>query len=284
MKSAEFDYVRVDTVEAACRALADANGDGKVIAGGQTLVPLMAMRLTRPSLLVDINRIDALKGVSDGDVVTIAACTRHEDVRRDVAVRQHLPLLAKAIGFVGHQQIRNRGTIGGSLANADPAAEIALATLMLDAEVEAQSPTGTRTIALVDFLQGAMETALADDEVLTTIRCPKRAGGTGFQEIAQRHGDFALTIAAAHVELNDDGTCARIALGLGGVEDRAIRLPEIEQRLTGGAVDDLGNRLKDVTDMVDPMTDQHASAAYRRRIAGPLLARAIEEAVAEAHA
>ncbi|MEQ9642462.1 MAG: xanthine dehydrogenase family protein subunit M [Alphaproteobacteria bacterium] len=284
MKAAAFDYIRADSVDAACRALADANGDGKVIAGGQTLVPLMAMRLTRPSLLVDINRIDALRGVSDGDVVTIGTCTRHEDARRDPLVRRHLPLLAKAIGFVGHQQIRNRGTVGGSLANADPAAEIALATLLLDAEVEARSPTGSRAIALNDFLQGAMETALADDEVLTAIRCPKRAGGTGFQEIAQRHGDFALTIAAAQVELNGDGTCARIALGLGGVEDRAIRLPEIEQRLTGAALDNLDEKLKDVADMVDPMTDQHASATYRRRIAGPLLKRAIEEAVAEARA
>lgn len=284
MKAAAFDYLRADSVDAACRALADAGGDGKVIAGGQTLVPLMAMRLTRPSLLVDINRIATLQGISDGAAVTIAACTRHEDARHDSLVRRHASLLAKAIGFVGHQQIRNRGTVGGSLANADPAAEIALAALLLDAEIEAQSVTGTRTIAVPDFLRGAMETALDDDEVLTAIRLPKRAGGTGFQEITQRHGDFALAIAAAQVELDGDGACARIAVGLGGVEDRAIRLPEVEQRLAGTALDDLDAALRDVADMLRPITDQHASAAYRRRIAGPLLKRAIEEAVLEVKA
>jgi carbon-monoxide dehydrogenase medium subunit len=279
VKAADFDYVRATDAADACRHLAAADGDGKVIAGGQTLVPLMAMRLTRPALLVDINRVPELQGVrADGDAVVIGACTRQEVARRDPLVAERLPLLAKAIGFVGHQQIRNRGTVGGSLANADPSAEIALAALLLDATMTARSATGSRDIAAADFFRGAMETAIEPDELLTAIRVPARPGGVGFQEMSQRHGDFGLALAAARVEMRD-GVCQSVALGLGGIEDRPIRLPEIEQRLTGTALDDLDAALADVAGMVDPMSDQHASADYRRRLAGPMLKRAILEAV-----
>ena len=280
MKAAEFDYIRAVDAADACRHLAGADGDGKVIAGGQTLVPLMAMRLVRPTLLVDINHVGELQGVrDDGDGVVIAACTRQEHARRDPAVRERLPLLAKAIGFVGHQQIRNRGTVGGSLANADPAAEIALAALMLDATMIVRSATGSRDIAAADFFQGTMETAIQPDELLVSMRFPAAPGGVGFQEMSQRHGDFGLAVAAARVEMAGE-VCQSIALGLGGIEDRPIRLPEVEKRLAGAALDDLDTALADVADMIDPMTDQHASADYRRRLAGPMLKRAILESMA----
>jgi CO/xanthine dehydrogenase FAD-binding subunit len=289
MKAAEFDYVLVASVEEACRALAGAGGDGKILAGGQTLVPMLAMRLLRPALLVDINRVAALQGIAarNGEIV-IGACTRQADALADEIVRHRLPLLAKALGFVGHVQTRNRGTVGGSIANADPAAEIALAALALDGEVVAQSVAGTRTIPIAGFFQGAMTTALWPDECLTELRFPVAADaalrGSGFHEISSRHSDFALAAAAVQLELDGEGACRQVAIAVGGVGGAPVRIDAAAERLRGTALapDDLAAAAAIVRAAIEPASDLHASADYRRRVAGALVERALIDAKSEA--
>jgi CO/xanthine dehydrogenase FAD-binding subunit len=289
MKAAEFDYARAGTVEEVCRLLDGAKGDGKIIAGGQTLVPLMAMRLTRPSLVIDINRVAALHGIaSDDSGVVIKAATRQADALADATVQHRLPLLAKALRLVGHPQTRNRGTIGGSLANADPAAEICLVARTLDAEIAARSTAGARKIAMADFCVGAMTTTLAGEECLTEIRFPVWQGGgrsgAGFAEMSVRQSDFALVAAACQLKLDKDGVCRRIALGIGGAEATPLRAVAAEARLTGTNLEasQVEQAMTELQASLSPLADVHASAAYRRRVAGTLAGRAIAEARAEA--
>ena len=291
MKAAEFDYARPGSVDEVCRLLDGAAGDGKIIAGGQTLVPLMVMRLTRPSLVIDINRIAALQGIAaNDDGVTIKAATRQADVLADAGVHQRLPLLAKGLRLVGHPQTRNRGTIGGSLANADPAAEICLVARTLDAEITALSSKATRRIAMRDFCAGAMTTALEAEECLTEVRFPlwRDAGriGTGFIEMSVRQSDFALVAAACQLVLDKDGVCRRIALGIGGAEASPVRAAAAEKRLTGTRLEagDLDKAMDELQAALSPLSDVHASADYRRRVAGALAARVIAEARDEAKA
>jgi CO/xanthine dehydrogenase FAD-binding subunit len=289
MKAVDFDYECPASLEAVCRRLVDAEGEAKIIAGGQTLVPLLAMRLARPALLIDINRIAELQGIEDhGDHVAIRACTRQAAALGDPAVRGRVPLLAKALGFVGHGQTRNRGTIGGSLANADPAAEIGLAALALDAEIEARSLYGERKIHLSQFFTGPMETLLAPDECLTRIRFPVwRDGvrlGTGFQEVSIRQSDFALAAAAVQLALDAGGVCRRIALSIGGADATPVRIAAAEERLRGTRLTerDIAEAAAIARDALSPLSDLHASPVYRRRVAGALVARAVAEAKAEA--
>ena len=291
MKAAEFDYACPGTVEEVCRLLDGASGDGKVIAGGQTLVPLLVMRLARPSLVIDINRIAELHGIAaDDDGVTIKAATRQADVLADGTVQRRQPLLTKALRLVGHPQTRNRGTIGGSLANADPAAEICLVSRTLDAEIAARSTKATRKIAMRDFCAGAMTTTLAAEECLTEMRLPlwRDAGriGTGFAEMSVRQSDFALVAAACQLALDKDGVCRRIALGIGGAEASPVRAAAAEARLTGTRLEetDIAKAMDALEAALSPLSDVHASADYRRRVAGALAARAIAEARDEAGA
>lgn len=286
MKAAEFDYERPATIEAACALLAR-HGDAKIIAGGQTLVPLLAMRLAKPALLIDINRIAELAGISRGDgFVAIRACTRQADALADEPVRRDVPLLAKALRFVGHGQTRNRGTVGGSLANADPAAEIGLAALALDAEVRARSARGERTIALRQFFRGAMETALAADECLIEARFPVWGGrvGSGFEEVSVRASDFALLAAAAQVELDAGGAVKRAAVSVGGAASMPLRMTAAEGRLLGTRLDarDIEEAAALAAQSLQPAADPHASPRYRRRVASALVARALAEARDEA--
>ena len=290
MKAAAFDYLKASSLDEVCLVLAAA-GDGaehKIIAGGQTLVPLMAMRLARPSLLVDINDIEALRGVAaDGDALVIGAGTSQRVVERSQDAARALPLLVKALGFVGHQQTRNRGTIGGSLVHGDPAAEIPLVALALEARLQALSTAGTKSYAAADFFDGPMITALGADECLVQIRFPiwpRDRIGTGFQEVASRHGDFAIVAACAQVQLDDRGHCARIAAAVGGVAGTPVRLAGLEHALTGSALDGdaVAAALGGIQDAIEPDSDLHASADYRRRVAGVLVGRAIEQARAEA--
>jgi CO/xanthine dehydrogenase FAD-binding subunit len=288
MKAAEFDYVRVESVEAACRALAGAGGDGKILAGGQTLVPMLAMRLLRPALLVDINRVASLQMiVAGGNQVVIGACTRQADALADAIVRRELPLLAKALAFVGHVQTRNRGTLGGSVANADPSAEIALAALALDCEVIAQSVAGVRAIPIGRFFQGAMTTELAADECLVELHFPMAAGtrrGCGFHEVSSRHSDFALAAAAVQLALDGDSACRQVAIAVGGVGSAPLRIDAAAERLRGTdlAPDDIAAAVAIVRATVEPASDLHASADYRRRVAGALVERALIDARTEA--
>jgi len=290
MKPANFDYACPRTVDEACRLLAGANGDGKIIAGGQTLVPLLAMRLARPALLIDINRIEALRGIEAHDrVVTVKACTRQADALKSDAIRAQLPLLAKALQFVGHPQTRNRGTVGGSLANADPAAEIGVAALALDCEIVARRPGSERTIPIGAFFQGTMSTALAAEECLTAIRfrASRDAGriGTSFQEVSIRRSDFALVAAAVQLGLDAGGACRRIAISLGGIGEMPVRVAEEAATSLVGtrlAAADLAKAVAAIRDSLEPRADIHASADYRRRVAGALVERAIAEARDEA--
>jgi CO/xanthine dehydrogenase FAD-binding subunit len=284
MKAAPFDYIRADTVEEACRLLAEGDGEARIIAGGQTLVPLMAMRLARPELLVDINAIAALKGIAvEGETLVIGAGTRQADVLADAEVAARAPLLAEALSHVGHEQTRNRGTVGGSLANADPTAEIGLVARTLDAEIVARSSGGERRIPAAAFFESAMMTTLAPDELLVALRLPVWTAprtGHGFHELGIRHGDFAIAAAAAQLTLGADGGCIRIHVGVGGASPCPVRLTAVEDALTGSPLDDaaIARATEDISDMLDPESDIHAGAEQRRRTARAMARRAIADA------
>ena len=291
MKAAEFDYIRAASVDEVCQALEAADGDteAKIIAGGQTLVPLMAMRMARPSLLVDINDIEALQGIAaEGDTVVVRACTRQRHAELSSEVGERLPLLAKALKFVGHQQTRNRGTIGGSIVHGDPSAEIPLVALTLDASLRARSVASETEIAIDGFFESAMVTGLAANQCLTEIRFPVWNGGgrvgTGFHEVSSRQSDFAVVAAAAQVQLAADGTCGRAAVSVGGAAPTPIRLREVERALHSAVLDaeTISRAAARIEDAIDPDSDLHATADYRRRVARVLVERAISDAAAEA--
>jgi len=288
MKPADFDYSRAGSIAEAVALLAAAGGEGKIIAGGQSLVPLMAMRLARPALLVDIAGIAALKGVRlEPDAIAIGAATTQSDVLEDSRIRAHLPLLAKALAHVGHVQTRNRGTIGGSLAHGDPSAEIALAALALGAALVLRGPAGERRVAAQAFFLGPMMTALDAAECLVEIRFPALAeasSGTGFQEVSIRRGDFALANAACRIALAPDGRCADVALAVGGCGPVPLRLDAATRGLLGQPLTEpaIERTVSGVRDHVTPDGDAHVSADYRRRLAAVLAARAMREAWQEA--
>jgi CO/xanthine dehydrogenase FAD-binding subunit len=281
MKAAPFEYVRAHSLEEACAALDD---DAMIIAGGQTLVPLMAMRLARPSLLVDINDVAELKGISAANgAIEIKACTRQADAMTSDIVKNRVPLLAKALPFVGHAQTRNRGTVGGSVALGDPSAEIPLVATALDARIELRSTRGARVLEVRRFFQSAMETARTAEECLTIVFFPVWHGeriGVGFQEVAERQGDFAVVSACAQLEFDDGGTCRRAAVAVGGASPAPVRVEAAEIALVGGKVEDkaIAEAVTHVADAIDPSSDGHATADYRRRVAPKLVARAIAEA------
>ncbi len=290
MKAAEFEYLRATSTSEVCQALADGGEDSRIIAGGQTLVPLMAMRMVRPKLLIDINHVAELQGISqDAGAVVIGACTRQADAEASDLVQRKLPLLAKALRFVGHPQTRNRGTIGGSIANADPAAEIPLVALVLDAELTAMSNDGESRYQATGFFSFVMETALGPDQCLTGVRFPVWGGanvGTGFEEVSIRDSDFALLAAAAQIETDGDGNCKRCAIAIGGGGPKPLRMEACEEALRGARLDDdhIAQAAAMAADALDPGSDVHASAEYRLRIAPELVARAVKQAVNEAKA
>jgi CO/xanthine dehydrogenase FAD-binding subunit len=286
MKAAEFDYVRATSIDEVCDLL-DAGGEHKIIAGGQTLVPLMAMRLARPTLLIDIAEIAELRFIRvDDDALCIGAATRQVDAERSALVRERLPLLAKALRWVGHPQTRNRGTIGGSIAAADPSAEIPLVAVTLEAQAVASSKDGESVLALADFFRGPMMTALQPDQCLTEIRFPLWPGrvGSGFHEVSARASDFALVAAAAQLTLDPSGVCTRLSTALGGVGAAPMRVIAPAAALVGSRLDPAA--VEQAVALIDgeiaPEDDQHVGAAYRRRVARVLLARAILEAHEEA--
>jgi CO/xanthine dehydrogenase FAD-binding subunit len=284
VKAAEFDYVRVRSVREACERLGAAVGEAKIIAGGQTLVPLMAVRLARPALLVDINDVAELQGIAvEGGSLALRAGTRQRAAELAPEVRERLPLLAKALRFVGHIQTRNRGTVGGSLVHGDPSAEVPLVAVALDAILIAESARGRAEFSAVDFFRSAMVTALAPDQCLIEARFPlwpEPRVGTGFHEVASREGDFAIVAAAAQVALAPDGTCARIAAAVGGAAPTPVRLGPVETALRGGRLADAEVRAatEGIDAMLEPTSDVHATADYRRRAARALVERAILDA------
>jgi carbon-monoxide dehydrogenase medium subunit/2-furoyl-CoA dehydrogenase FAD binding subunit len=285
MKAAPFEYVRADSIDHALALLEQHGGEAKLIAGGQSLVPMMAMRLARPSVLVDINRLSELKQVEpNADAVTMGAATRQRDVEHDFALHERLPLVRDALHWVGHIQTRNRGTVGGSLVHADPSAELPLAAAVLGATMTLRSGAdGERRVAASDFFLGPMFTAVADTECLVAIDWPVWSGGRvvcAFDETAQRHGDFAMASAACQLQLDEDGVCRRAAFGLGGVDGTPLAFPALANELVGLCIDErlCADVAHAAAKLTAPGADLHADATYRRHLAALLLKRALMRA------
>ena len=281
MKPAPFDYVRPDSLAEVCELLTG-DDDARLIAGGQTLVPMLAMRLARPAKLIDILRLPELAGIhEEKGAVVVGAATRQAQAERDPVIRGSVPMLARVLPWVGHPPTRNRGTVGGSIANADPSAEIPLVALTLGAEIMLATTAGPTAVSADDFFIGPMVTSLGRGECVSAIRFPVWSHpriGVGFFEISARRSDFAFVAAAAQVALDEQGHCAEVTLGLGGVGDRPLRLDVsslIGTRLDAGSAADAVNA---ACADIDVMSDLHASAAYRRRVAATLGIRAIEQA------
>jgi CO/xanthine dehydrogenase FAD-binding subunit len=284
LKAAPFEYARAASVAEACDLLARHGDDAKLIAGGQSLVPMMAMRLVRPAFLVDINEIAALKFVkAENGVVRIGACTRQCTVERDETLAAKMPLLRQALAWVGHVQTRNRGTVGGSVAHADPSAELPLVARMLGAKTVLRSSKGSRTLEAEQFFTGPMSTSVRPDECLEEIHWPvwsEKRCGSAFTEIAIRHGDFAMVAAAAQVSVDGTGRCTRAAFGLGGAAGTPLAFPKIAARLVGTKLDDkaIDDAASDASKETDPGADLHATKEYRRHLARVLAGRALREA------
>jgi aerobic carbon-monoxide dehydrogenase medium subunit len=278
VKPAPFEYVAPRTLQEAIAALASGGTDAKVLAGGQSLIPLLNFRLARPTLLVDLNRVTELIHVSSRDRgVAIGAMTRQASIERDATLASRQPLLAEAIRWVGHPAIRTRGTFGGSLAHADPAAELPAVALCLDAQLTVAGPRGRRTLAANDFFLGYLTTALRPDEILVETWLPPLARGTGqaWIEFARRHGDFALVGVAVSLSVVDDVVSdARIVLtGVGGLP---VRAREAETLLVGGNVPERAGAAADAArTAIEPEADIHASKEYRAHLAGVLTERGI---------
>ena len=286
MKPARFDHLLPTSLEDALAMLAEHAPDGRVLAGGQSLVPMMNFRLARPTVLVDLNKIPDLANIRDaGDHLAIGAMTRERAIENSDLVRAASPLLHDATLHIGHLPIRSRGTIGGSISNADPAAEYPATALALDATLVAQSVRGERPIAASDFFDGVMTTTLEVDEILTEIRVPKAPPGSGaaLVEIARRHGDFALAGVAAQITLEDDRV-TDIRLATCGVGPGPIRLTGAENILRDGGLTDtaLAAAGRAAADAADPDGDVHATASYRRKMAGVMTRRAVEKAARRA--
>lgn len=286
MKPAAFDYLRAESVEDALRALAAGGGNARVIAGGQSFGPMLNMRLAAPQTLVDLNDLSELAYVREtADALEIGALTRHHQLAESDLVQRHCPLLARAARTIGHYAIRQRGTLGGSLAHADPAAQLPLAAVTLGAQIELLSARGRRSLPAHEFFLSAMTTALAPDEIVQRVRWSKAAAheGSSFQLFNRRHGDFAIVAVAASLAL--DGTrVARLQLGVGGAEAVPRSLAEPLRAFTGRPadaawVDDVALAVQAV---VNPADDGRIEAQYRRELAGTLARQALTRALARA--
>lgn len=283
MKPAPFNYVSPSTVEAAIEALAASNGDGKVLAGGQSLLPLMNFRMARPTVLVDLNGIQGLSYIEDrGDRIAIGAMTRHRELEHSPLIAAKLPVMSEAMRHVAHLAIRNRGTIGGSLSHADPAAELPMLATFYDAMISVQGPAGRRTISPRDFFVDALTNCLEPEEIVVEVEFPiLQQSGWAFEEEARRFGDFALASIAVSIRRGPTGLkAARVAVM--GVADTPRRLDEVEAELIRMDLDDgTPDRFSEiVVSLVSPNDDLHASGEYRKHLLGQLAKRALRTALA----
>jgi len=284
VKPAPFDYFAPGTLDEALALLAEHGDEAKPLAGGQSLIPAMNFRLARPRVLVDLNRVGALSYIrAEKSGLEIGAMTRQRAVERSDVVARAAPLLTEAMPAIAHPQIRNRGTVGGSIAHADPSAELPAVALALDARFRARSATGERTIVAADFFKGMLETALEPGELLVEIALPplRPRTGTAFLEVARRHGDYALVGVAAVVTLDATGRCQAARIALLSVGDGPVLAVEAGKTLVGQKrSDELLRAAADAAAKrdVDPPSDIHASAAYRRRLVDVLTRRALARA------
>jgi carbon-monoxide dehydrogenase medium subunit len=285
VKPAPFEYHRVHDLEEAVARLAELGDEAKVLAGGQSLVPMMNFRIVRPAALVDITRVPGLDRIQrDGDTLTIGALTRHAAIERltGEAARGY-GILPRAAHWVGHFPIRARGTFGGSIAHADPAAEWCMLALAFDAEIGCTGPDGPRAVPAAEFFLGFMTTGLEPGELVTEVRLPRPWPRAAIQEFARRHGDFAVVAAVAAVDV-EAGRCREARIVLGGVDELPVRAREAEQLLAGAELGDgaLAEAAATAAAEIDPVGDLHGSAEYRRRLADVLVRKALEEAIADA--
>jgi carbon-monoxide dehydrogenase medium subunit len=283
MKMPPFDYACPATISEAVNLLAS-HDDAKVLAGGQSLVPMLAFRLASPSLLVDLRKLTELRQIKITDKgVTLGALVRWRDIEDDTRLDTAHPLLKAAIEHVAHYQIRNRGTVGGSVAHADPAAEMPGIVRTCDAEIAVVGKAGARVIQAADFFQGPLITALEPDEIITEIRLPAWPAGRrwGFQEFSRRRGDFALAAAAVFYDQDKGGKASNAHVGVIGVADRPLRLPTVEAVLNGAAIDEATIAKADAATAaaLNPDDDIHASGAYRKALAGTMVERALLAAI-----
>jgi aerobic carbon-monoxide dehydrogenase medium subunit len=288
MKPPPFEYYRAATVQEAIALLSQYGPDAKVLAGGQSLLPMMKFRLARPSVLIDLRWVQDLAYVRQTDgVIAFGAMARLARLESD-QVRALCPILAEAADHIGHPPIRHQGTVCGSLAHADPAAELPVLALALDAEFVAGGPNGTRVIPARDFFVTMLTTSLGPSEILTEARFPilQPASGWGFSELSRRPGDFALAIAAATLQVGADGTIATARIALGAVADRAIRCLEAEAALAGerGGKTVFEAAAALASEPLEPSSDVHASSGYRRHLAKVLVERALTQAWQRLHA
>ena len=284
MKLPPFDYACPATIPEAVQLLAS-HDDAKAIAGGQSLMPMLAFRLAHPTLLVDLRRLGELRGIRISDRgVVLGAMVRWRDILADARLATAHPLLKAAVAHVAHYQIRNRGTVGGSIAHADPAAEMPGIVMTCDAEIAVVGKSGARVIQAADFFQGPLMTALTSDEIITEIRLPAWPARRrwGFQEFARRRGDFAMAGAAVFYDPDESGRARNAHAGAIGVADRPLRLGGVEDALNGQVVDEatIAKAEAAASAMVDPPDDIHASGAYRRALVGTMVERALRNAVA----
>ena len=284
MKPAPFEYFRPHSLEEALALLAEHGGDAKPLAGGQSLIPAMNFRLATPAVLVDLNGVAELSYIKNaaGDVC-IGGMTRQRTVERSALVSRRVPLIAETMPHIAHPAIRNRGTVGGSLAHADPAAELPAVMLALNARLMVSSQSGTREVEADEFFVALFTTAVQSGELLTEIRIPPTPprSGFAFQEISRRHGDFALVGVAAVVQLDEQGTCAGARISLLSVGDRPMLAAEAGKALTGRPPSaESINAAADAasTKDIDPSSDIHASARYRRHLANVLTRRVLTRA------
>ena len=284
MKPAKFDYFAPTTLDETLELLAQHGPEAKVLAGGQSLMPMMNLRLVRPGVVVDINRVPGLSGIAASDgTVAVGALARQRDLGQSDVIRDAFPMMIAAISHIGHFQIRNRGTIGGSLAHADPAAELPALCTALDAEFVVADSGGTQSIPAAEFAIGPLITSLAPEQMLTEVRLPVLQGDGwrwGFREVSRREGDFALVGAVAMLRNDSDGVCREARITMFAVGDAPARMPAAEAALVGRVVDDGVRREAAalVSDAVTPGSDIHASAEYRKEVSAVMARRALEDA------
>jgi aerobic carbon-monoxide dehydrogenase medium subunit len=287
VKPPPFDYRAPDSIDEVLAALTEHGSDAKLLAGGQSLIPLLNFRLVRPGLLVDLRRLPSMADVNvDEDAVEIGAMVRQRTIEHDPVLAHEVPLLVEATRYIGHLPIRTRGTIGGSLAHADPVAEYPLTAVALDAELVVRGPAGERRLPARDFFLAYLTTALDVEDVLVSIRLPRRRPGVGsaFVEFARRPGDFAILAVAAVLDLDADDRVSSAAVAIAGGGPVPFRASAAEQVLVGNRLDatTVRSAAAAAAEAGSPESDLQATADYRRRLSSVLVARAVEQAAGRA--
>lgn len=287
MIPAPFDYMTPTSLDEALRALASHGDDAKLLAGGHSLLPLMKLRLAHPKLLIDLSKIPGLSGITqEGDKITVGALTTHYQVESSELLKEKCPLLPQTARAIGDVQVRNRGTIGGSLAHADPAADMPAAIIALGGELRMRGAEGERWLQAEEFFLGLMTTALSPTEILSEIRVPVLSGryGTAYLKVPQKASGFAIVGVAVWLKVDQNGACQDIGVGVTGLDAKPFRAKRVEQRLRGkrlarALIEEVSNQ---VTQGSDPLDDIHASAEFRAHLARVYTTRAVQEAAKKA--